>query len=96
MADGPAVVVDVVLDGPQGLDLRAQGVGVLAGGLLAGQLALHLVQPGVEVVQALAGLAELLLDRLLKRGMEKINNIRETKWRRDFKGYEKRSGQTAD
>ena len=50
------------------VDLAPEAVGVLAEDVLPGDLALDLVQPGVEVVEVLAGLAELLLDGLLQGG----------------------------
>ena len=53
------------------VDLAPEAVGVLAEDVLPGDLALDLVQPGVEVVEVLAGLAELLLDGLLQGGKTK-------------------------
>ena len=50
-----------------GMDLALEVVDIFAQNLLARYLTLHLVQPTVEVIQVLAGLAELLLDGLLQR-----------------------------
>ena len=49
------------------MDLALEVVDIFAQNLLARDLTLHLVQPAVEVIQVLAGLAELLLDGLLQR-----------------------------
>jgi len=46
-------------------DLGLEPFGVLADVVLAGDLLLDAVQPGVQVVQVLTGLTELLLDGLL-------------------------------
>ena len=47
------------------LDLVVETIILLAEDILAGDLALNLVQPLVQVVQVLSGLAELLLHGLL-------------------------------
>ena len=50
----------------QGFDLVLEAVDVLLRDLLAGDLALDPLEPAVQIVQVLPGLAELLLHGLLK------------------------------
>ena len=49
----------------EGIDLILQGINILLGDALAGDLSLDLVQPLVEVIDILRRLAEFLLHRFL-------------------------------
>ena len=50
----------------QGFDLVLEAIDVLLRDLLAGDLALDPLEPAVQIVEVLPGLAELLLHGLLK------------------------------
>lgn len=53
----------------ESVDLILKSIAILDGYLLAGDLPLHPLQPLVQLVQVLIGLAELLLDGLLRTEM---------------------------